>query len=506
MKGEKKMAVRCGIDLGTTYSAISFYDEANKRVETLDLETADGGRILRSVVYYPGEDEDSIVGDTAWNTARQYPDRVISGIKRTMGTSFKTAPIDGKEYTPSEVSSEILKVLAADGQLFLAEPVKDVVITVPAYFGDNERAATLEAGKKAELNVLALLSEPQAAALAYAVEKVADIRNKHLLVYDLGGGTFDVTLIYVTTNNDDDTDGPKIHIDTLAKDGDRELGGMDWDRALAELVAEKVLQEFNIDVREDPKSEAVLLDSCEKAKRHLSRTSQVDVVADLQSHQVNVTVSEFEDRTADLIYQTQARLENVLDKAEKEHGVTKDQIEVMLAGGSSKMPSVRRMIEGVMGKAPLQYGNPELLVTIGATYWAKLLEGIDDIGKPVGVEVKRPDGAGGYVPANSVVIPDEAPYKKDFKRTFATTADDMTEIPIVLYEGDSENLDQCTKLMTFTITGLPAGRPAGKQIEVMIGYDENGIIRGTAQDLETSQAVDILIDRSPGAVPGISDI
>ncbi len=367
------MPVRCGIDLGTTYSAISWYDGFNNRVDTIDLESADGAKILRSVVYYPGGGHPPVVGDAAWNAARQAPDRVVVGIKRSMGTGFMVGPIDGERYSPPQVSAEILKTLAKDAQAFLGEEVKDVIITVPAYFGDNERAATEEAGKLAGLNVLQILPEPHAAALAYAVEKVADVHDKNLLVYDLGGGTFDVTLIRASAGGS----GADVNlkIETLCKDGNAALGGLDWDRILAEIVAEKVQQAHGVDVKQDPKNEAVLLDNCEKAKRLLSKVPSVTVMADLAGHQAEVTVDEFEDRTRDLVMQTRLLVEHVLDEAERAHGIKKDQIEILLTGGSSKMPMVRKMIEGVMGRPPRQYGNPELLVTIGAAYRGHLLDG-----------------------------------------------------------------------------------------------------------------------------------
>jgi len=518
------MPVRCGIDLGTTYSAISWYDAFNHRVETVDLDSADGRKILRSAVYFPGADEDPVVGDTAWNAAQQHPDRVITGIKRSMGTSFKTAPIDGREYSPQEVSAEILKVLTRDGGLFLGEEIHDVVITVPAYFGDNQRSATEEAGKLAGLNVLALLPEPHAAALAYAVENAVDLQERYLLVYDLGGGTFDVTLIHAK-KVDDGQAGIGLDIRTLCKAGNRELGGLDWDHSLAELVAERVLQEHSLDVREDPDNEPLLLDNCEKAKRHLSRTNQAAVVADAQNHQVDVAVTDFEGQTSDLLLQTQALLEQVLEEAERDHGVSKDQIEVMLTGGSSRMPMVHQMLENVMGRPPFQYRNPELLVTIGAAYWAHLLgrgdeapgdqpavatravgeDGVvasrdvrvqlTDIGFAVGVEVQRPDGQGSFTSVNTVVVSDGAVYGQQFKKEFATVFDGQTEIQIALYEGDSENPDECTPLKTFTITGLPEGRPKGQRVLVEMGYDDSGILRGVARDQQTGQEVEILIDR-----------
>lgn len=519
------MAVRCGIDLGTTYSAISWYDGYNNRVDTIDLESADGAKVIRSVVYYPGAGDAPVVGDTAWNAARRTPDRVIVGIKRSMGMAYKTAPIDGVEYAPQQVSAEILRALVKDAQTFLGEEVKDVIITVPAHFGDNERAATEEAGREAGLDVLGLLPEPHAAALAYSVEKVADITDKYLLVYDLGGGTFDVTLIRAKTESDAGN-ALNLKIETLCKDGNASLGGLDWDRALAEIVAEKVMQSDGVDVWQDPKNEAVLLDNCEKAKRHLTRSNNVSIVADLANHQAEVTVSEFEDRTRDLLLQTQMLLERVVEDAERQHSIGKDRIEVMLTGGSSRMPMVKKMIEGVMGRPPLQHRNLDLLVTIGAAYWARLLEegpvyvpdpdppdddktkmipmtvgGLTDTALyAIGVEVLRPDGKGNVTRFNSVVVPAGARYGEEFEKEFRTAEDNMTEIPVALHKGDSSDIDQCEPLMTFTITRLPPNRPRGQRVRVKLGYDGSGIIRGTAVDVETNQRADIVVDRSKATI------
>jgi molecular chaperone DnaK len=516
------MAIRCGIDLGTTYSAISWYDTFNNRVVTADLESANGERILRSVVYYPGSGEPPVVGEAAWNAARHFRDRVIADIKRSMGRSFRTPPIDGVEHTPPQVSAEILKALVRDAHAHFGEEVRDVVITVPAYFGDNERAATLEAGEIAGLNVLEILSEPQAAALAFSVEKVTDSVDRHLLVYDLGGGTFDVTLVHATLVADAGQN-VNLKVDTLCKEGNALLGGLDWDKALAEIVTEKVKETHGVDLGLDLANEYLLLDSCEKAKRHLSATGRVAIVPDAAGHQVEVSAAEFEDRTRHLLRQTKTLLEQVLDEAERQHGIGRNQVEVLLAGGATRMPMVRRMIEEVTGRPPLQYGNPELLVTIGAGYWAHLLEGdrtvqvpvpgpdgrremkpvtggISDISaQAVGVEVLRPNGPGGWERSNSVILPGSSRYEQEFRKKFHTTEDGMTEIPIVLYEGDAPDVEGCRPLMTFTITGLPAGRPAGQPVEVSLQYDRDGVLRGRAKDLSTGQACDIVVDRNHAA-------
>lgn len=542
------MTVRLGIDLGTTYSSISWYDEYNSRVDTIDLDCADGLKMVRSVVYYPGPQESPVIGEAAWNAMKQFPERVIVGVKRAMGTDYRTEMIDGVDHTAPQVSAEILKALARDAALSLGQDVKDVIITVPAYFGDNERAATEEAGKLAGLNVLGLLPEPHAAALAFAVDKVANIDDKHLLVYDLGGGTFDVTMIHARLGAGTG-DGKSLKIETLCKEGNARLGGLDWDRALLEIVAEKALQQFDVDVRQDPKNEVFLLDNCEKAKRFLSRTNSVSIVADMANHAVEVSRSEFEDRTSALLLQTEMLLDQVLDDfarmmwkeerkkagepvadtdpipdADKQRYVAL--IDVMLTGGSSRMPMVRKLIEAKMGRPPLQHGNPELLVTIGAAYQAHLLEG-KAISRPipdaagnvnltpiqvqpggisdtsfysVGVEVLRPDSQGQLARFNSILVPKGTPYGRDVvSKDFGVAEDGVTEIYIILYKGESNKTEECEQLATFIITGLPGGRRRGAPVQLALGYDNNGILRGKATDMQSGREVQIAVERGQTA-------
>lgn len=522
--------LRCGIDLGTTYSAISWYDEYNKRVITADLVTiADGNRVVRSAVYFPGPGQDPVVGEVAWNAKRQFPERVVHGIKRAMGErDFKVGPIDGKEYTPPEVSAELLKALAKDAGAFLGDAVTDVVITVPAYFEDNERSATLAAGRMAGLNVLGLLSEPQAAALAYCVDKSIDINDKYVLVYDLGGGTFDVTLVYATSKS---SAGNNVDLDlrTLYKKGNVRLGGLDWDRALANIVSDKVrAQDATIDVFSDEKNEAYLLDNCEKAKRLLSQSSPATIMADMAQptpHQAEVSRTEFEDRTADLLLQTQALLEDVFTEAEKgitdstgqKHQISRDRIDVLLSGGSSKMPMVEEMIQRLIGRPPLKHGNPELLVTMGAAYWAHVMRGgavekiqrtddgmqkvttkvaglTDQSAFSVGVEVLR-----GGQKRNSVVVPRPAETEKVYQKTFSKVEDDMEEIAIILYECDQDQATDdpanCRQLGTFVIDGLPPGGKKGEEVLVKLWFDANVILNGEGIDVKTGRKVDIRIER-----------
>ncbi len=512
------MAKRCGIDLGTTFTSISYFDEMNNRVDTIDLvESADGQKVLRSVVYYPGPGEPPVLGTAAWNAYRLAPDQVVIGIKRSMGSDFNLE-MHGETLNPPQISAEILKTVVSDAILYLGEDVTDVVITVPAYFGDAERAATEEAGRLAGLQVVGILPEPHAAALAYSIEKVTDIVDRNLLVYDLGGGTFDVTLIHANTVTQPDG-SLSLKIDTLCKDGNAHLGGLDWDKSLSQIICQKVLDQYSVDILLDPRNEPVLMDNCEKAKRDLSRTSQVAVIADLDNHQVSVSVAEFEDASSDLLMMTQALLEQVLSDAEALHGIPKDQIDIMLTGGSSKMPMVKRMVEKVLGKPPFFHRNPELLVTIGAAYWAYLLQpdavvqvntgggqqkplslptsGLTDTSVyGIGVEVLRPDGQGGYKKFNAIIAPKGSVYNKEFSRDFRTAEDNMTSINLVLYKGDTEDISECEELSQVLIAGLPPGRKRGSLVHVTVHYDDNGILKGNAVDVETGKEASFVITHS----------
>jgi molecular chaperone DnaK len=523
------MNIRCGIDLGTTYSAISYYDEDNHRVETIDLEHADGQRIIPSVVFFePGGNV--IVGEPARNAALSHSDRVIIGIKRSMGDSYKTAPIDGRQYTPQEVSAEILKTLKEDAEVHLNRLVSEVVITVPAHFGDLERNATKEAAELAGLKVLELIPEPHAAALAYAIETAYDIGSRNLIVYDLGGGTFDVTLIRTWRENEGDT--TNLQIDTLSKDGNRHLGGLDWDRIMARIIADKAMDEYNIDDPHfDPKSEATLLSNAEKAKRMLSTVSSTSVVADLQGHQVDVTRTEFESQSNGLLLGAERLVMNVLEDAEQNYGLLSEKriqelvaegqdraeleakkVQLLLSGGSTRMPMVKECVERLMGEPPLHHRNPELLVTIGAAYRAflagstgivetprggiRMKDDIGQIGKPIGVEVVFTDDQGNVTgKQNVVIIKDKAPYGQDYEQVFQTAFDDMTEIPLIFYEGDSPKIEECIRLADVSITGIPPKRPAGSEVKVSLQYDKNGIISGQAIDVESGKDVEIKIER-----------
>ena len=546
-----------GIDLGTTYSSVSWFDEVNGRVVTIELvNAADGQKIIRSVVYFP-QGGAPVVGETAWNVARAHHDRVVVGIKRSMGTDYKFGPVDGVTFTPQQISAEILKVLVHEAETYLGDKVSDAVITVPAYFGDNERHATAEAGRLAGLNVLGLMAEPHAAALAYVVEKAATFTEKDLLVYDLGGGTFDITLIHAKslahrvadTGAGGAKEFPTLEVTTLCKEGNASLGGLDWDRKLAELVAEKTQEQHGVDVKSDPKNEAFLLDSCEKAKRHLGRVTSISVVADVAGHAVEVSRQEFEERTAGLLFQSECLVEQALkdaipvfqdrsrasgsDPDKVDLAYVKSQVTVMLTGGSSKMPIVKEMLKRITGTDPMQYGNPELLVTIGAAYYAHLLNSglsapavpqpapsaggdgtpqpgpapataparsggvviIDTTATSFGIAALRRASNGGYEEVYAEVLPKNIKYGESRSKDFEKVDDNMAEIEIVLYKSESGDLAGATQVATFKIDGLPPGGRKGEIVRVEMGCDLNGILRGSALDVISGRAVPIEIAR-----------
>ncbi len=533
------MATRCGIDLGTTYSAISWYDPHRHMVEAIDLDSQDGNELLRSAVFFePGGNV--VVGEAAAHQARQYPDRVIFEVKRAMGSDW-TRNIDGTEYTAPQISAEILKALADDAEKFLGEPVDEVVVTVPAYFGDAERAATREAVELAGLGRIALLPEPVAAALAFAVDRLDDLLDKGLIVYDLGGGTFDVSLMLADWEEVEGLITLKARI--VTKDGDRKLGGVDWDEMLADMVADAVVSEHGYDPRDDAADYATLKENVEAGKRKLSQLSSFDFVADLQGHVVTVSRDDFETLTASLLEQTATPLDNVLARAEQLAAETGDarlqreNIEVLLCGGSTRMPAVHEMVEEKMGRPPLSHGNPELLVTMGAAYLAYLsvedleepvmvvtedeeggrspkglvleLEEPLDVGLAVGVEVvENPaDVERGVEPllANEVVIPQDSPFGEYFDRTFQVAYDGMTEIPIILYEGEDRDVTDRKPLAELSITGFPQGVAKGTPVYVRLEYDHDGIIRGEAEAAGQRLEIEIRREGSRLQMEGIAE-
>jgi molecular chaperone DnaK len=529
---------KCGIDLGTTFSAISWYDDVNRRLVTIDLNCEDGQRMIRSVVYFPGDGKPPVVGKYALNAKRQSPDRVVVGIKRAMGNAtYRFGPVDGKEYTPQEVSAEILKKLIEEAAHFVGEEVTDVVVTVPAYFEEAQKNATMEAAVMAMLKKtmdqippdeferakqhISLLEEPQAAALAYCIAKVMDIDDKYILVYDLGGGTFDVVLVHATSV---DAQGKKhLKLETLNVNGNSNLGGLNWDEEMAKLVDGKIQAQAHPSPRNDPQDEAILLDNSEQGKRALSFTSPTFVVGDRAMHQAEVSQAEFEDATRALIQETKDLLLVVLEQAEK-RGIPRDKIDVLLSGGSTRMPMCEKVIKEATGKDPLKWDNPDYLVSMGAAYWAFLGDGGQIIVRqkkqggvttetPVQVDSK-PAGISTYAVgvevcdrqgnrSNDVVLPVGSAFDPgaDVEKEYYKISDDATEIAIVLTWCREKTTDLAhpgmNQMATFIIGPLPPGGKAGDPVRVKLGHTADGIIHGEAEDVKSGIKVPIKVDRIP---------
>lgn len=525
---------RFGIDLGTTYSAISWYDEVNKRLEIIELNCENGGRNMPSVVYFPGPGLEPVVGTAAVNVRRRFPDRVAAGFKRAMGdTQWSGLAVDGRTYTAEELSSFVLKTLLQEAAAANQCPIQDiehVVITVPAYFEEPQKRATLEAARLAGLapDHVSLLEEPQAAALAYAVENALDITDRYILVYDLGGGTFDVVLVHAT--GEPTADGKRrMNFQTLLLDGNRNLGGLNWNEQFEEFVDVKVRAEHGVSPRATPEDQTVLAENCEKGKRDLSKEQgPVLLLADQAGHQVEVSQTEFESATAGLLEETRDRLRNIIDRAGQEQNIPADKIEVLLSGGSTRMPMCRRMIQEVTGRDPLRWKSPDYLVSMGAAYQAYLMTGVsvpipqaplpptipgepstplpptDVIMSPIvsishyaiGVEVIDPSTKQLH---NSVMLPVGSKFgpEGDVEHQYFKAEDNTTHIRITLKESprDTEDLSECKTIYEAVIGPLPPGGKRGESVRVRLGHTVNGVIEGVAVDEVTGQSKPIRVER-----------
>ncbi|MCD4656502.1 MAG: Hsp70 family protein [Planctomycetes bacterium] len=501
---EKKHIV--GIDLGTTYSAIAHFDEHSKPeiVPNIDNE-----RITPSVIYF-GEDE-IIVGRVAKNESVADPENVVQFVKRYMGDPDRFFPIRGTDYTPETLSAIIMLKLVGDADKVLNfEPgtITDAVITVPAYFNDTERKATQDAGKIAGLNVIATLNEPTAAALAYGMDQ--DGEPKTVLVYDLGGGTFDVTIINIHGKN----------IEVLATDGERKLGGKDFDDELINYVSENFIDEFGIDPRDDLDSLQDLQIKCEEAKITLSRKDSVRILVQCQgnSMKVEVTRKQFEELIRPLIEQTETYLGLVLNEAD----ITWDNIdEVLCVGGSTRIPMVRDMLEKVTGKAPNIEINPDEVVSLGAAYYAGLLtvKEAQEKGEEIPEETISPEVVGlleglvvenvnshslGIVTIinnerqNVIMIPAQTKLPARTEKLFQTAYDNQVSVEVQVVEGSSVDVDECTMIGTLRVSDLPTNRLKGSLIRVSYEYDMNGRVNIYARDEETGKDASTEILRETG--------
>ncbi len=509
-----------GIDLGTTYSAIAHFDEYGK-VDV--IPNSDNERITPSVILF--EEDEVIVGKIAKNQSVSNPENVVQFIKRHMGEPDWVRVINGREYTPEILSAIILKRIVSDAEDQIGESITDVVITCPAYFNDSERKATQDAGKIAGLNVIGVLNEPTAAAIAYGMNNLD--KKVKAIVYDLGGGTFDVTILEIEGNN----------IKVLATDGERRLGGKDWDDMLLNFVAEKFIEEHGVDPREDLESYQDLVNKVEEAKKALSKKPKTNIFAQCagKSSKINITVEQFEEMTKPLLDQTETYLEVVLKTANLEW---KDIDVLLMVGGSSRMPMVPRMLKRVTTKDPEKGVNPDECVSVGAAYWAAILlvreaeqlkEKVE-AGTATAEEQQKAESAGEKVEAavpeevvgmlsgvvvqnvnshslgivtvtpdgkkkNMIMIKEQTPLPAQVSKVFGTFMDNQVSVEIKILEGESPDPDDCTEVGTCIISDLPPNRPKGTKVQVTYKYSEDGRIEIHAKDYQTGQEAHTEIKR-----------
>ncbi|MXQ54553.1 Hsp70 family protein [Shimazuella alba] len=465
------MARVVGIDLGTTYSAISIVNQYGKPEV---LTNREGERITPSVVLFDGDDP--IVGSIAKRSAVANPFNVIQFVKRQIGDKgWKFRTENAEVYTPEEISAMILRRLKEDAETLLGEKIEDAVVTVPAYFDDAQRKATQDAGRIAGINVLRIINEPTAAALAYGLNKLDETQT--ILVYDLGGGTFDVTIMHLSP------EGLKV----LATGGAKSLGGFDWDNAVMEYLNDQFVKAGGVDLLEDPMLEQDLRDKAEIAKKTLSSRERTNVF--LSANGVNVTIplsrQNFEEVTNHLLKQTQKIMEFVLEDA----GLGWNDINrVLLVGGSTRMRAVPELIERVTGLKPSLDVNPDEVVAQGAAIQGLILmmkegrqELVDNHSFPM-VEVQDVNSHSMGVVAldesghevNSIVLKKDTAIPTRVSNHYTTTVDQQTQLHIQVTEGEDVDLDY-VKIVGEGMIDLPE-YPKGAPIEVIFEYDSDGII------------------------------